>query len=232
MINSLLIGIAGFGRVGKDCAGDLIRNAVDPATDVKVFKFAELVRKECEPQCRELGIDPWTEDPAEKELVRPFFIETGAGRREADPRYWITALEKALDADKTPGIKLVTDVRYMNEAEFILGRKGIVLLLHRRGFGPLNAEEGLHTTKLYAPDCPLAYRPGFRNYWWTYEMEAAGVVCKDTKIMREQRNMLESVPELSPFVTKTESLKPDRAYLQYLAARNMKLPDSMRTAVA
>lgn len=230
MSKQLLIAVAGYGRTGKDTFAELIKEACVEGTPIRTYKFADRVREECAGECEALGIDPWTEDPAEKELIRPFMIETGAGRREEDPRYWITALERTLAADQEPGIRIITDARYTNEVDWVLGQRGVVVLLHRRNYGPLNAEEGLHTSGLYSPACPQSYRPGFRRYWWTHELEQLSSIPASRKREQERRNLCATLPELGPYLPVPDSLKMDWEYQEYLRKRGMTVPRSMQVA--
>jgi hypothetical protein len=201
---------------------------VRPDVDVRTYKFADKVREECVDRCAELGICPWTEHPEEKAKIRSILVEVGGGRRQDDPRYWITRLEETLDADKEPGIRLVTDVRYTNEAEFLLRRKAIIVLMRRPGFGPLNEEEAEHTSKLYSPTSPLAYQQAFRDFWWTHELCTPGKI--KASVMREQEcaKVRETLPELRPFLFPNKATVVDRDYQQYLEKRGLRVPKSLQ----
>jgi len=223
----LLLGVGGFGRYGKDTFAALIEGMVREGVSVRRYKFADCVREECRGKCEELGIDPWTEDPVDKETIRPWLVEVGVGRRDEDPNYWIKKLAESLAKDSGPGIQVITDLRYINEVKWVLDNGGICTLLHRRGCEPLNAEEALQTAKLYTTkDNPFAYRPNFRPYWWTHEILQKTHLKEETKCKREAGNILQSIPELKPFMPEsTNKLKLDRNYLDYIKAKGLKLPD-------
>lgn len=226
-MQQLLIGVAGYGRTGKDTVASLIRELARDVVKIKTYKFADKVREECAVACAEIGIDPWTEDPVEKERIRPWMIDIGAGRRDEDPGFWIKALDKTMTQDKESDIKIVTDVRYQNEADWIMGQRGILILLHRRGFEALNAEEARQTSRLYSPTNPITYKPGFRSFWWTHEIDTPSYLTTDTKRMREAKSLLESIPELGQYTAVGKPVKLDREYLAYLKHRNMKVPASL-----
>lgn len=221
----LTIGVAGFGRTGKDTVADLIKEMAREDVKIKVRKFADALREQCRSIGEEIGVDPWTEDPIDKEKIRPYLIELGAKKREEDPLYWVHALEKKIATEKPADILIIPDVRYQNEAEWLLARGAVILLLHRTGKGPVSAEEQLHTTRLYAQTNPLNYRKNFRQYWWTHELEAKTSIPLAAKKEREKKNLCESLPELAPFTNMaSKALTLDMGYMNYLNHHGLEVP--------
>lgn len=229
MNQQLTLAFGGYSRVGKDTGAALVKESVREDVSVRCYKFADKVREECVGIGQELGIDPWTEDPVEKEVIRPHMIDIGMQRRAEDPGYWVKSLQRTMAEDTAPGIRIVTDLRYKNEARWLLGEKAILIILHRHGFGALNQEEERETSKLYDPSNPFSFRKDFRNYWWTHELELITSLNKPTKRERERKNLIEVLPELRPWLPDGgERVKVDLAYREWADKKGLKIPDTTR----
>jgi hypothetical protein len=64
---------------------------------------------------------------------REIMQELGAFYRKIDYDFWIKGLRKFLDHESLKGHKdfIITDVRHVNEAEFVKSRKGILIRINR-----------------------------------------------------------------------------------------------------
>ena len=129
----MIFGIAGAARAGKDTTGAAILAAVG---GVRVA-FADALKTEV---CDTFGISP--EFIAEnKATLRPLLVEWGRTRRMIQQDYWVRAAENKVVPASKAGVVAITDVRYQNEAEWVLGLGGFIIYVTRPGFPPANAEE-------------------------------------------------------------------------------------------
>ena len=137
-------------RVGKDHAGTVIRQSF-PGSRRLAFADAlkhDLVALLCEP-----GLNPFSADSREKEIIRPLLVGYGMTMRRYDPDYWIKQVFQEIDASPQvqPPLWVITDVRFANEVRAIQARGGIVV-----GVEPIpdlpwaNVEEAEHAPGCYA----------------------------------------------------------------------------------
>lgn len=116
-----LIALAGYARCGKD--------TICHALGWQRAAFADALKADIAPVLAKL--------PAhEKSQIRPLLVEYGRTARSLDPDYWLKRIDLPLDGDVC-----VTDCRYLNEANFVIGLGGRVIRVHRKGIGPANDEE-------------------------------------------------------------------------------------------
>ena len=134
----ILIGIIGKKGHGKDA----LATAIDNATDRKVVKlaFAKVLKEAAglifalsEEQLhgdQKEVLDPrWGKTP--RELMQLFGTEVG---RAIDAQVWVKSVElqaaRIWEADPT-AIIIVTDVRFKNEADFVLRSRGLLVRIAR-----------------------------------------------------------------------------------------------------
>lgn len=122
----MLVGFSGYSQSGKDTAAA----ALFPRYTRRAFADA-LKREYAEAH----GITV-AELERDKEKHRPGLVELGRRRREEDPDYWI----KRLDLTGLSDI-VITDVRYPNEAKWVLNQGGEVIYIFRPDVHPANKEE-------------------------------------------------------------------------------------------
>jgi hypothetical protein len=151
------VGLCGYARVGKDTAAEHM-------VEYERFAFADALKNEASNMMAAIEIDPdWT-DPVFKARWRPLLVALGAGRRATDPDYWIKRLIYTLAARgvaKQDNV-VITDVRYANEVQWILGQGGTVIRIERPEFGPANDEEArsfLEIDSMY-PKMPTVVNDG------------------------------------------------------------------------
>jgi hypothetical protein len=118
----LIIGLGHKAQNGKDTAGEAIKTYYDNQTDllrkhgmkgglkVSIVKFAAALYKECMEQ---YGME-------EKDPV--LLQDVGMMRRGQDPNYWIDKAFKSIPVGTD--IAVFTDVRFLNETEFIKSQGG------------------------------------------------------------------------------------------------------------
>lgn len=152
MSDTLLVGLAGFARSGKDVAAQALveggwrRDAfadrlkdflvrqnplVTAHPDAPPYRLANLVKA--------YGWDAAKERFPE---VRRLLHATGtdAGRVTLGEEVWIEALFR--DYDPGREALVISDVRFPNEAAAVRGRGGVVIWVDRPGVGPARDEHG------------------------------------------------------------------------------------------
>ena len=137
-----IIGIAGNARSGKDTVGTLIKGVYEKqGHKVALVSFAAALRDEINDFCLEkLGISSYTTDDEEKKIIRPFLVCWGTEiRRAIDDNYWIKALDQTMNDDET--LYIITDLRFINEYDFIKRNSGTTLYLERGTIFPANHYE-------------------------------------------------------------------------------------------
>jgi hypothetical protein len=149
LTDNSLIGIAGFARSGKDSLAKILSNLLDHC---KITSFAYYLKKDIDPflQSR-LNISAFTEDPTEKEIIRPLLVCWGTKiiRDKIDKEYWIRKMHNVRVIHRSQGIKtIVPDVRFENEVKWIHSLGGTTIYIEREDVGPINDDEKKHTKKL------------------------------------------------------------------------------------
>ena len=137
-----IIGIAGNARSGKDTVGTLIKNIYEEQWHkVALVSFAAVLRDEINDFCLEkLGISSYTTDDKEKKIIRPLLVCWGTEiRRAIDENYWIKALDQNMNDAET--LYIITDLRFVNEYDFIKSHSGATLYLERGTIFPANHYE-------------------------------------------------------------------------------------------
>jgi len=140
-----VIGLTGVARCGKDTfcllAAKRLNKAKQPvmrcafADNVKADLHQLLVKK--------AGISAYTNIDKEKELIRPLLVAYGTDlMRKIDEDYWIKRLEMSVKAaGQIDATAFITDVRYMNEVEWIKEQGGAIIHISKTGCKPANEEE-------------------------------------------------------------------------------------------
>lgn len=141
-----VIGIAGYARCGKDtfvgiAKNILTRNGYRPQR----FAFADMLKNETQAMlaANNFKASVYTEDATAKTLVRPLLVWWGCQRRYESEGglYWVNEVDKKLkDWDECQarggfigsGVALVSDVRFVNEADWVHNNwNGVVIHLKR-----------------------------------------------------------------------------------------------------
>lgn len=152
MKNKHIIAIGGFARSGKDtCCKALLETAPEPIKGRRIA-FADILKNEVDEfLIKETGISAWTDDPKEKEIIRPFLVFWGTDfRRQYDPEYWIQKVDKVIDDDNEHNTFIITDLRFPNELEWVKKNNGISFILKRKGVEAPNSTEEINNAELWA----------------------------------------------------------------------------------
>ena len=169
----LVIGFGHRARQGKNTAALAFMEAAPIAADIKLCAFADALKAEVRHACiqtggaglliegfKEAGLMPdWVHD----EIGKPRTLLQWWGtdyRRKKDPDYWVKRLQKSI-ADRDPHIVLVTDVRFMNEVDFIHSLNGYVIKVIKDGPPDIDVH----------PHASEAILDGFTG--WDYTLQAA-----------------------------------------------------------
>jgi hypothetical protein len=119
-----LVGLGHQARQGKDLAADAIVAAF--GTDARRFACADAVRALARVEYRMTAKDA------------PLLQQIGVGRRSTDPDIWVRTVAWAIadwvaDRQGRPGLAVIPDVRFPNEAQFVRQHQGLLIRVLRYG---------------------------------------------------------------------------------------------------
>jgi hypothetical protein len=141
----VIIGLGHKARQGKNTAALAILNATPLDTDVRVYAFADALRREVNTAIRQAGsvenliatykeaglMPEWVvaEKPMEKQRTLLQWWGTDH-RRAKNPDYWVDRLF-AVIGEMAPDVAIITDVRYPNEVAAIKAHGGFTVKVSR-----------------------------------------------------------------------------------------------------
>ena len=144
MMNKL-IGISGFARSGKDTFYKRCSNILGSHNEkCKNFSFADALKQELdELLIKHTGISAYTSVDSEKQIIRPLLVTYGTEiRRRINPNCWVEKIESSVIEYLNKGYYVfVTDVRFLNEANWVKNQGGYLFNIQRDGIGPANKDE-------------------------------------------------------------------------------------------
>lgn len=128
-----MFGISGFARSGKDTFGEaLVHILKEYGIKAKTFALATQLKRDISFLTEsDFGISAFTNENSEKKIIRPLLVGYGESWRMANPDHWINLLNDCL-RDNFEFLPIVTDIRYENEANFLLKNEGFLLNLNRQ----------------------------------------------------------------------------------------------------
>lgn len=160
----VLLGLCGLAGSGKSTAADYLVRRLGFAE----LAFADGLKKDvCEPLLENLGVDyAYLYEPHLKNAPLPgaphltarmLMQEFGDAGRRCSPRFWIDQLAGAagLRLEQWAPVSdriVVSDVRYPEEAAWLLGLGGTLLRLHRTTAEPVRA----HSSEAHALHLPAS----------------------------------------------------------------------------
>lgn len=136
-----IIGIAGNARSGKDTLGTNFVNLLNEyGIAAKTVSFAYALRNSLDDFLKEkIGISAFTQDQAEKDLIRPLLVCWGTDvMRKIKDDIWIDSIQEFMSDDC---VNIITDLRFENELDWIKELDGLVVYLSRQDIGPANSYE-------------------------------------------------------------------------------------------
>jgi hypothetical protein len=126
----MIIGISGYARSGKDTFGlSLQRILKTYKINSELIAFANVLKEDLNDFLLDkFNISAFTKNDSEKFLIRPMLVAYGESKRNQSPNYWIDQIE-----EKTKNkLIIITDVRYENEAKWIIDNGGFLIHLNRQ----------------------------------------------------------------------------------------------------
>lgn len=140
--NFRLIGLVGYARVGKDTVAQILRERYGYRRCAFADPIKNMISAMLEPQLAEyalqhkeapvLGLNHKGESITYRFLAQT--LGTEWGRTVVDPQLWIKLVEKQLidyrDVKRVPGVA-ISDVRFEDEAKWILKNKGELWVIER-----------------------------------------------------------------------------------------------------
>jgi hypothetical protein len=153
-----IIGLCGYARAGKDTMA-----AALTADGWTQLGFANNLKHDLQVLLREAllcagnvptaDVQMWVDrmlTGQDKAMARPLMVAYGAFMRSYSPNYWIERLSLKLIRTCTEYARVViTDVRYLNEADWVRSLGGLVVWLERPGVFAANDEELFKTLPDY-----------------------------------------------------------------------------------
>lgn len=157
----MLIGIMGYARSGKNTFATLLSKIVGEGRTVTELSFAAKLKSELCTMLRAVGLDTSDIFLSKKELWRPMMVAWGKQRRAIYPNYWVNPVIKhykkimSMPTKGAEPICIITDVRYLNEAEAIKKSGGLLVHIINTNSGgkkPANEEEFLSMLRIMESD--------------------------------------------------------------------------------
>jgi len=143
-----IIGIGGNARSGKDTLGSyFVKILADQGIKAKTYSFANELKKSVDDfLIREIGISALTEDEGEKKIIRPFLVFWGTDiMRKINDNVWVEKIEPLMYDSH---VNIITDLRFINELNWIKEHKGLSVLIKREGIEPANEYEKTNNEKI------------------------------------------------------------------------------------
>ena len=132
----MILALTGYSKVGKDAVAKVLTEY----QKMKRIAFADALKKDVCKLC-DLSMENLERY---KEMLRPLLVEYGRARRSFDADFWIKRIEKQMRKEDFPDRVdwVITDLRYVNEADWVVRQGGLIVYLVRLGTNPANSEEG------------------------------------------------------------------------------------------
>jgi hypothetical protein len=129
LVNNM-IGISGYARSGKDTFGEALQRILkEYGVKAKTYALATQLKIDIDFLTKnDFRISALTKDDAEKIIIRPLLVGYGESWRKSNPDHWIEILDSNFEPKTLP---IITDIRYENEADWILKNQGFLLNLKR-----------------------------------------------------------------------------------------------------
>lgn len=147
----VIIGFCGYARCGKDTACDYLIRRTN-LQNKKIYSFGDSLRDfafhldsylpEMKMYYQDV-IDSYGYEEAKDRFpcFRRHLVKIGDGaRRLISEDIWLNSVKDKIQKDKAD-LALIKDVRYLNEAEFIIKNGGIVVYIDRKGNTASNETE-------------------------------------------------------------------------------------------
>jgi hypothetical protein len=154
-MNVQVYGISGYAGAGKDTFCTALSKTIQEKEGTPVIRsaFADNLKRNMNLfLTRNLGVSAFTQDPEQKEVIRPLLVCYGETMRKADPDYWVKQVFDVIDSYKSRlnGTDqyftfIIPDVRYKNEAEAVINSGGDLIHLDADSIDAPNESESKNT---------------------------------------------------------------------------------------
>lgn len=114
-----IVGISGYARSGKDLFASVAEKILkERGLRVKKFALAYELKNDLKSLIKtKVGVDVFTENTDEKNIIRPLLVAYGdVMRKVSEGRYWTRKLEQKIVNSKID-VAIITDIRYDYYAE-------------------------------------------------------------------------------------------------------------------
>ena len=150
----MFVGISGKGRSGKDTLAEMLATELNKGAypPYVMMAFANELKLKCQEAFDLTWEQLWGDDKEKPDerypkpdgsgfwTAREIMQEFGAFYRTIDKEFWIKHLYKVA-AEKEYTNVIITDVRYLNEADFIINGGGYVVRVERENKDTVHNEE-------------------------------------------------------------------------------------------
>lgn len=127
----IIIGLVGYAGSGKDTAYRLIKNNIENGAER--IAFADKLKDVADDMLEIAGFDRVAHDSERKtkEEIRPLLVWLGEYARRTDEYFWINKIVLDVQYLMRAGCPMIvfTDVRYPNEANYILEHNGYLIYI-------------------------------------------------------------------------------------------------------
>jgi ribosomal silencing factor RsfS len=126
----MIIGISGYARTGKDTFGISLQRILKTyKINCELIAFANVLKEDLDGFLLEkFNISAFTKKDEEKFLIRPILVAYGESKRNQSPNYWIDQIKEKVKNK----LIIITDVRYENEARWVIDSGGFLIHLNRQ----------------------------------------------------------------------------------------------------
>lgn len=110
----IIYGISGVARSGKDTATQIIINKCkEKGITAKRFALADALKQDCKDFIEQkLGLNVFSQDTKEKDLIRPLLVWYGdVKRKQSNGKYWIDIITNHIN-NSDASVCIVSDIRY------------------------------------------------------------------------------------------------------------------------
>ncbi len=129
-----LIGIAGYATVGKDTFYTILADRLAAkGIQAKRYAFADALKQDLVPFFKEkYNLDVFNLTQEQKKELRGLLVSHGCYMRSiSNGKYWIDKINSLLDLNSDNLVNCITDCRFLNEAEWIKQKGGIIVHISR-----------------------------------------------------------------------------------------------------
>lgn len=175
--------ISGAARSGKDSICKcFISEFAEHGIFARRYAFADALKTEVGPLLfTNLGIDSFTEDAYEKNLIRPILLAWGQICRKVSENYWVEEVSRRINLEKKPHIAIISDCRYGNESDYFKSKDSIFITRYDDNgneFPPVGDDE-----KLWNPI--LKEMADYKLSWNSYHTNEAARYYKSKQFFNE-----------------------------------------------